>query len=141
MIDNKPEITIERPFGTKCNLCVGEVDVKAVSFTRRTDEKHASGTTLSLCAACRAEGARVLAGSVALTPDTAGTVATRRIHGERVRLDEQIKIARTLLDALDSTVAACGIPLSQNAAAVAEAAIRIVGSAARHDAHLLAGDR
>lgn len=141
MIDNVPEITIERPLGSKCNLCLQSVDVKAVVFTRRTDEKHSSGTSLSLCATCRAEGARVLAGSVALTPDTAGTVTSRRIHGERVRLDEQIKIARTLLDALEQTVVACGIPLSQNAAACAEAAIRIVGSAARHDAHLLAGDK
>lgn len=57
-----------------------------------------------------------------------------RIDGERIRIAEQVKILRGLLDGLESCVAD-DLPTTAAAQSVAEAAVRVATSCARLDAY------
>lgn len=57
------------------------------------------------------------------------------LDGERLRIRQQIEILRGLLHGLESTIAD-SLPSSASAQSVADAAVRIVSTAARHDVHL-----
>lgn len=60
-------------------------------------------------------------------------------EGERIRLAEQLKRLRALIDGLESTVQHGGIPTSEAAQAVADTATRVVTAAGRLDAYQFAG--
>ena len=63
---------------------------------------------------------------------------SERTKGERTRIAEQIKLMRGLLDGFEATAGMPGVPASESAQAVADAAIRLVSSAGRLDAYQLA---
>ncbi len=60
--------------------------------------------------------------------------------GEKYRIEEQIARMRALITGLEMGIG-INVPLSESAQAVADASIRLVAAAARHDAYQRAGKK